>query len=163
MVGALPRGDMCTCHVAICVHAMWLGITMWRCVYTPRGDECVRMCVQTWARASVCLCVCVIYGLTYFSRYELSPFIRTRYIPLKLPLFMSCGTIFLFISSQVTWRNEKCLIHALNWSRRSSLKWGGMRRTLIGRRFIWKWFNLKCSYEEIKCARWTLVDAWQHL
>ena len=41
-------------------------------------------------------------------------------------IFLSCGTIFLFIFTHAVWRNGKSPIHVFNQSHISSLKSGGV-------------------------------------
>ena len=81
-----PCGDVYTCHV---VHV---------CVY---GCACVRMSTRVCA----CLGVCaqsVITGLSIHRGLLLTHYMHFTYLPVKSCLFLSCRTIFLFISSQVT-------------------------------------------------------------
>ena len=81
---------------------------------SPRDD------MYTCHGAHVCVHVCaqrVISGLNIHSRFLLTRYMDFSYIPVESRLFLSCGTIFVFISSHVMWRNWTGSIRALNRSR----------------------------------------------
>ena len=57
--------------------------------------------------------------------------------------FLSCGTIYVSFSSQVTWHNEKRPITRLNCVREISITRGGTWGQLIRRRFNLKMIKSK--------------------
>ena len=93
-----PRGYICACHAA------------------------TYMCAYVCARVGACVRVSVIRGLSILIRIYTTPLNTLHLYTARITFIFSCGTIFLFIFTQVTWRDGKLPIHAFNRSHRSSLK-----------------------------------------